>query len=145
VFTPRQLIYIAQAHKLLEDIEPAHREWLALLISTSLEFNSALCGYKGSEERRPGAIRHVFSHHAYSFPTTLLENNPVHSAATSGTLKRLFQDRIANASAWAHDPIERKVINGEWRKVSLMPEKDGGVEASDFDDLKGKTNPVSLW
>src|SRR5258706_11582796 len=108
LFTVRQLLYLGIAKKLIDGVEPKHRFWLAMLISTSLEFNSALCGYKGSERRRPGAIRHVFSHHAYSFPYTSLENNPVFSRRTSGTLRRLFDDRIKDASVWAGTPIERK-------------------------------------
>jgi DNA modification methylase len=130
LFTPRQLLYISTAKKLIDAAEPEHRLWLALLVSTSLEFNSALCGYKGSEQRRPGAIRHVFSHHAYSFPHTSLENNPIFSQRTSGTLRRLFDDRIKDAAAWASAPIERKPKSNGWRKIALLGEVDGGVECS---------------
>jgi hypothetical protein len=79
-----------------------------MLVSTSLEFNSLLCGYKGGDKRRPGAIRHVFSHHAYSFPYTALENNPAFSGNTSGTIGLLFRDRIEVGAEWAEMPVERK-------------------------------------
>ena len=130
LFSARQLLYLSTAKKFIDAVEPKHRVWLALLVSTSLEFNSLLCGYKGSERRRPGAIRHVFSHHAYSFPYTSLENNPVFSQQTSGTLRRLFDDRIKDAAAWASAPVERKPKSAGWRKVTVLGEVDGGLESS---------------
>ena len=139
LFTPRQLIYISKAREFLSAIDPIHQEWLSLLISTSLEFNSGLCGYKGAEERRPGAIRHVFSHHAYSFPSTMLENNPVFEGSTSGTLKRLFRDRIFNAAQWAACPIERKEVKGTWEKTAIREERDGGREAERLDGMRGQS------
>ena len=135
LFTARHLLYISMAKKLIDAVEPKHRLWLALLVSTSLEFNSLLCGYKGSERRRPGAIRHVFSHHAYSFPHTSLENNPVFSQRTSGTLRRLFDDRIKDAAAWASAPIERRPTSNGWRKITVLGEVDGGFECTSLEDF----------
>jgi putative DNA methylase len=135
LFTARQLLYISTAKTLIDAVEPKHRLWLSLLVSTSLEFNSLLCGYKGSERRRPGAIRHVFSHHAYSFPYTSLENNPVFSQRTSGTLRRLFDDRIKDAAAWASAPIERKPKPSGWRKVTVLGEIDSGFECSSLEQF----------
>lgn len=136
LFTDRQIIYIATCKELLDSVEKRHRLWLGLLISTSLEFNSLLCGYKGSHKRRPGAIRHVFSHHAYSFPYTALENNPVFRGNTSGTLGLLFQDRIQTASTWAEAPIERKLIDRRWKKIALLGEADQGKPAKSFEQLR---------
>jgi putative DNA methylase len=135
LFTARQLLYLGTSKKLIDAVDPKHRFWLALLVSTSLEFNSALCGYKGSERRRPGAIRHVFSHHAYSFPYTSLENNPIFSRRTSGTLRRLFDDRIKDASVWASTPIERKPASNGWRKAAILGEVDGGTECSSLEQF----------
>lgn len=135
LFTARQLLYIANAKKLIDAVEAKHRLWLALLVSTSMEFNSLLCGFKGSDRRRPGAIRHVFSHHAYSFPHTALENNPVFPQLASGTLRRLFDDRIRDAAAWAREPIERKRQLNSWRKVAVLGEVDGGVECSSLEQF----------
>ncbi len=135
LFAPRQLLYLHAAKRLLSDVRTQDRLWLALLISTSLEFNSILCGYKGSSIRRPGAIRHVFSHHAYSFPYSALENNPVFLGNTSGTLKRLFNDRVVKAGEWSVAPIEMRVINGHCRKVAIRGEVDGGEPVSDFESL----------
>ncbi len=136
LFTDRQLIYIATCKELLDSVDKRHHLWLGLLISTSLEFNSFLCGFKGSDKRRPGAIRHVFSHHAYSFPYTALENNPVFRGNTSGTLGLLFQDRIQTASTWAEAPIERKLIGGRWQKIALLGEADQGTPAKSFKQLR---------
>lgn len=139
LFTPRQLLYISSAKSLLDQVDAKHRVWLSLLVSTSLEFNSVLCGYKGTDKRRPGAIRHVFSHHAYSFPYTSLENNPVFSQKTSGTLRRLFEDRIKDAGEWAVAPIERKPMTSGWRKVAILGEMDCGVECSSIGQFAGQT------
>ncbi|MGD0651448.1 MAG: hypothetical protein ABSA97_09975 [Verrucomicrobiia bacterium] len=139
LFSPRQILYISTAKKLLDEAEPKHRVWLALLVSTSLEFNSILCGYKGSDKRRPGAIRHVFSHHAYSFPYTSLESNPAFSQKTSGTLRRLFEDRVKDAGKWAVAPIERQPNTDGWRKVAILGETDCGFECSHVSEFKGKT------
>jgi DNA modification methylase len=136
LFSHRQLVYIATCKELLDSVDERHRLWLGLLVSTSLEFNSLLCGFKGSDKRRPGAIRHVFSHHAYSFPHTALENNPVFSGNTSGTIGLLYQDRIQAASLWAEAPIERKLSNGDWKKVKLFGETDCGVPVESLDELR---------
>ncbi len=139
LFTHRQRIYLAEAKRYLDETAPEHRLWLALLVSTSLEFNSLLCGYKGVDQRRPGAIRHVFSHHAYSFPCTALENNPVFKARTSGTLINLFEKRIINAGLWAKGPIERRWSGVKWEKLMIEGEFDLGQEFQSLDGFTGKT------
>ena len=136
LFTPRQLLYLDTSLKFLSGLDGDDRLWLALLISTSLEFNSLLCGYKGSDVRRPGAIRHVFSHHAYSFPYTALENNPIFSGNTSGTLNRLFSDRIDRAGRWAVAPLEKRIVDGRRIKVRIKGEIDAGEPAKDWADLQ---------
>ena len=135
LFSPRQLLYIWHCRDLLSEAPRGDRLWLAMLVSTSLEFNSLLCGYKGGARGRPGAIRHVFSHHAYSFPYTALENNPVFSGRTSGTLNRLFEDRIFKAAKWAMRPVERRMTSNNPTKVSIVGEIDGGVEVSSWEQL----------
>ena len=139
LFSARQLLYLATAKRALDAAEPQHRLLLGLLVSTSLEYHCMLTGYKGADKRRAGAIRHVFSHHAYSFPYTALEANPVFSQNTSGTLRRLFKDRVAAACEWASSPIERQMTPTGWRKVAVFGEVDGGQEVATFDDLAGGT------
>ena len=135
LFTARQLLYLHASLDFLLEWPHQDRVWLALLLSTSLEFNSLLCGYKGSEIRRPGAIRHVFSHHAYSFPYTALENNPVFSGNTSGTLNRLFNDRIQRAGQWAIKPLETRLIENRRVKVPIRGEIDAGEPVDDWKSL----------
>ncbi len=137
LFFPRQLAYIAHFQAVLSTVSQEHKLWLALLLSTSLEFNSALCGYKGAEKRRPGAIRHVFSHHAYSFPYTALENNPMFSRDTSGTLGSLFKSRIVSAGEWAREPIERRFVNKLWIKTTIQNEVDIGEGVSSLTEFLG--------
>lgn len=42
LFTPRQLLYLGTATELFRELPEEHRLWLALLVSTSLDFNSPL-------------------------------------------------------------------------------------------------------
>ncbi|MCP4427821.1 MAG: hypothetical protein GY803_25340 [Chloroflexi bacterium] len=154
LFSSRQLLYlqtaITQGSRGAEEqrgkVSPAHpltrssallaRLNLALLVSTSLEFNTMLCGYKGDKKRRPGAIRHAFAYHAYSFPYTALENNPIYPARRSGTLQGLFYGRIVRGRIWAANPVERRVGDGSVQKVTIAGEVDAGTEHDDFADLQ---------
>lgn len=144
LFTARQRLYLATALRILPSFSPHDRLWLALLVSTSLEFNCLLCGYKGGDARRPGAVRHVFSHHAYSFPYTALENNPVFPFSTSGTLRRLFADRIERASRWAVAPVERRIVGGHVSSVTIAGEVDGGDEVPAFEALRAGSRRFML-
>ncbi len=135
LFAPRQLLYLTYCQDLLSSLPDEDRLWVALLVSTSLEFNSMLCGYKGSSVRRPGAVRHVFSHHAYSFPYTALENNPLCGGGSSGTLRRLFHDRIWRAGRWALRPVEARVAGNRRTKARLTGEVDAGTQVSDWQEL----------
>jgi putative DNA methylase len=103
-----------------------------------------LCGYKGGDKRRPGAIRHTFSHHAYSFPYTALENNPLHPAKVSGTLQNLFDDRIRKARKWAQLPQERRIKDGTTQTTFLRGEVDAGAEVSHATDLRAGTRRFLL-
>lgn len=136
VFSSRQLLYLYHAIRLLQDYRGVIRLNLALLVSTSLEFNSLLCGYKGADKRRPGAIRHVFALHAYVFQYTAAENNPVNRCKSSGNLQQLFRDRIVRGRQWAMAPVERRITSqGETRLVMIPGEFDGGLEVNSEDEL----------
>ena len=129
VFSSRQLLYLYYAIVQLRDYEGIDKIILGTLLSTSLEFNSMLCGYKGWYKRRPGAIRHVFALHAYSFQYTALENNPVNPQKSSGNLQLLFHDRIERGRKWAASPVERRIDgNGRKELVRIPGEVDEGVE-----------------
>lgn len=129
LFSSRQLLYLYHATHMLRDYNGVEKLNLGMLVSTSLEFNAMLCGYKGWYKRRPGAIRHVFALHAYSFPYTALENNPVNPHKSSGNLQLLFHDRIERGRKWAALPIERRIKDdGKSTPVRILGELDGGVE-----------------
>ncbi len=136
LFTSRQLLYLAESIRLLPKFTPLVRLNLALLVSTSLEFNSLLCGYKGATRQRSGAIRHTFSHHAYSFPHTALENNPLFRRKTSGTLHKLFQQRIVNGRLWAQQPRERKLDGDTAEFVDIVGEVNMGTEVATLAGLQ---------
>lgn len=133
LFSSRQLLFLEAAIGELQAARYASRLHLALLLSTSLEFNSLLSGYKGWQKRRAGAIRHVFSLHAYSFPYTVLENNPVNVVRSSGNLQQIFQDRIKRARLWAQNPVERVIrANGTTTIIVIEGESDSGYEVNGF-------------
>ena len=136
VFSSRQLMYLDQCIRRLREYAGPEKLNLGMLVSTSLEFNSMLCGYKGWYRRRPGAIRHTFALHAYSFQYTALENNPVNPRKSSGNLQLLFHDRIERGRRWAELPVERKVNeNGKTSQVKIAGESDSGVEVSSPVDI----------
>lgn len=135
LFSSRQLLYLDSALTLLERYDGPVKLVLGLLVSTSTEFNSMLCGYKGGSRRRPGAIRHTFSLHAYSFPYTALENNPLYPQKTSGTLQGLFHSRVRRARQWAARPVERQFRDGRAVKVPVPGEVDAGQEVSTYTEL----------
>jgi len=135
LFTGRQLLYLKTAAALLKGFPTDERDMLGMLVSTSLDFNSLLCGYKGAGIRRPGAVRHVFAHHAYSIPYTALENNPVSTDASSGTLLRLFRDRIWRGASWAQQPREVRLKGTRAETVTLSGETDTGVLCKDYGEL----------
>jgi len=136
LFTSRQLVYLSQAIAIIKNYKHPVSLKLAMVISASIEFNSLLCGYKGSAKNRPGAIRHTFAHHAYSFPFTALENNPVYHSKSSGTLQNIFHNRFVRGYKWAIRPIERSVDNQKTGKIPIEGEVDLGVEYKKAEELR---------
>jgi putative DNA methylase len=145
LFTSRQLIYLDNAIRFLQAYSGPIRLNLALLISTSLEFNSLLCGYKGWAQNRPGAIKHVFAHHAYHFPYTAAENNPANPKKASGNLQALFNDRLERGRKWAIQPVERKIdANGRVHLAHILGEFDGGTEVYSPSELETGNQKILL-
>lgn len=137
VFTSRQLLYVDSAARHLKELPTAVRLKLALLVSTSLEFNALLCGYKGASDigkARSGAVRHVFSRHGYTFPYTAVENNPlVASTKASGSVWALYYHRIRRAVQWAAAPVE---FMPDGTTISIPGEVDLGREVYTPDALR---------
>lgn len=144
LFSSRQLLFLENAIAMLPDNDQAIRLNLALLLSTSLEFNSLLCGYKGTDTRRAGAVRHAFSHHGYSFPYTALEVNPLYPRKASGTLQKLFHGRIERGRRWAVAPKERIIEAGNSPFAVIQDEHDSGYEVSEVESLSDGTRRFYL-
>jgi putative DNA methylase len=133
MFNPRQL---AAYDLLLRAIgrvadEPS-RELLVLLASTSLELNSMFCGAKGLGT---GAIRHVFSHHAFIPAKEPLEANVWGVHRSSGGYSTLFRERLLRARQWAEAPIERRFTGRKAEKVPISGERLAGRPVATFDEL----------
>lgn len=144
LFSSRQLLFMEHALASLPDDDPAIRLNLALLLSTSLEFNSLLCGYKGVNVRRAGAVRHAFSHHGYSFPYTALETNPIYPRRASGTLQKLFYSRVERGLRWAVAPRERSVGPKHADFIVIQDERDFGQEVLTSDEIVSGTQRFFL-
>ncbi len=145
LFSSRQLAFLNEAARLLPEDDPIVRLNLALLVSTSLEFNSMLCGYKGSHQRRAGAVRHTFAHHGYSFPYTALENNPIYPRRASGTLQKLYDSRITRGRRWAAAPVERILDDRQPQLRTIDGEIDGGEEVRSPALLRDDSHRFFLW
>jgi len=137
LFNPRQLLCAGTLIKeILELPDRRVRESFVTLFSASLEFNNMLCTYKGGNARRPGAVRHIFSHHAFVFPYEALENNPWGVGNQSGTFTHLYASRMRRAKEYSLLPQEREVKAGRTvRTVSLPDERIQADLANDFDEL----------
>ncbi len=103
-----------------------------------------LCGYKGVNKRRAGAVRHTFAHHGYAFPHTALENNPLYPRRASGTLQKLFESRIARGRRWAARPLERSLSEQPSRFVAIEGEMDCGQEVAAASELAGGSHRFML-
>jgi putative DNA methylase len=137
LFNTRQLFCAGTLLKEVMQIgDPRVRESFVTLFSACLEFNNLLCTYKGGSARRPGAVRHIFSHHAFVFPYEMLENNFWGVGSQSGTFAHLYSSRMRRAKEYCLLPREREVRHGRTvRIVSLPHEAIEGRLAKDFTEL----------
>lgn len=137
LFNARQLLALDMLLRTilaLED-EPA-REMMITLFSSTLEFNNMFCSYKGGAPSRPGAVRHIFSHHAFVLPHQPLENNLWGVNNSSGSFSALYRRRLRNSRVYATAPVERVVADGKVvKKVRIPGERIAGYPAADFAQL----------
>jgi putative DNA methylase len=119
------------------------RETLLLLASASLEFNSMLCSAKGIGT---GAIRQVFTHHAFIPAKCPFEANVWGAKASSGGFSTLYRARVPRAVAWAKKPVEpRPRKNANTEKVAIEGEQLAGKLAASFEQLeRGEGNLLVL-
>jgi len=147
LFNPRQLLCAGTLLKeILQLPDRGVREAFVTLLSACLEFNNMLCTYKGGNARRPGAVRHIFSHHAFVFPYEMLENNFWGVGTHSGTFTHLYTSRMRRAKEFCLVPREREVREGRTvQTVSLPDERVEGRLAEDFAQLiNGSKNALLL-
>lgn len=134
MFNPRQLSGLEMLFAAIRDVpDPPSRELLTLLASASLEFNSMFCGAKGLGT---GAIRHVFSHHAFIPTKEPLEANLWGVHRSSGGYSTLFRDRVLRGRRWADAPIERRFTGRKAEKVHMRGERLAGHSVDSFEQLQ---------
>jgi hypothetical protein len=116
LFNARQLAALDLLFRAIKKVEDENaRETLLLLASTSLEFNSMLCSSKGLGT---GAIRQVFTHHAFIPAKCPFEANVWGVKSSSGGFATLYHSRVPRAVAWAENPVEpRPRKNGKTEKL----------------------------
>ncbi len=119
------------------------RELLLLIASASLEFNSMLCSAKGLGT---GAVRQVFTHHAFIPAKAPLEANVWGVKSSSGGFATLFHERVSRAAAWAEKPLEPKPAkNGKPQKVVIEGERLSGCLAASYAEIaSGEANLLVL-
>jgi putative DNA methylase len=144
LFNPRQLAALDLLFRAIRDVEDEKaRETLLLLASASLEFNSMLCSAKGIGT---GAIRQVFTHHAFIPAKCPFEANVWGAKASSGGFSTLYRARVPRAVAWAKNPAEpRPHKNAKTEKVAIDGEQLTGKLATSFGELeRGEANLLVL-
>lgn len=139
LFNARQLLALGTLLKNIKCVDDdLARQYLTLTFSATLEFNTMFCSYKGSDPRGPGAVRHIFSHHAYVHPGEPLENNPLGTRPRqSGTFRYLYEYRLKEALDFQHDPVER-VLHDDGtveEKKRIEGERIGGNPTASIDEL----------
>lgn len=144
LFNPRQLAALDLLFRAIGKVkDEKSRETMLLLASASLEFNSMLCSAKGLGT---GAIRQVFTHHAFIPAKCPFEANVWGAKASSGGFSTLYRARVPRAVEWAKNPVEpRPRKNEKTEKVAIAGEQLVGKLGSSFDDLKhGDANLLVL-
>jgi len=139
LFNSRQLLALGTLLDNIRGVDDAlARHYLTLTFSATLEFNNMFCSYKGADPRGPGAVRHIFSHHAYVHPGEPLENNPLGTKGRqSGTFRYLYEYRLKKSLDYQHNPVER-VLNDDGtvkEKKSIVGEQIGGRPADSVSEL----------
>jgi len=103
-FNERQLLCLGLLLKRILKIEDdIIRDQFLCLFSSTLEFNSLFCSFKGEGT---GAVRHMFSHHILKPERTPLENTVWGTPKSSGTFTSLFRSRLLRAKEYLSQPFE---------------------------------------
>jgi putative DNA methylase len=142
LFNSRQLLCLdALLRAILAEPDMTLRELLLTLFSSSLEFNNMLCSYKGDLPSKPGAVRHIFSHHAFVLTHEPLENNPWGIAGSSGGFASLYASRLRASREFAAAPVERVIRGGKTiGKVVIPGERIASRFAGNYGELSASLN-----
>jgi putative DNA methylase len=146
MFNGRQLVgldTLVRAVRAVDD--PACRDALALHLSSILEFHSMFASSKGLGT---GAIRQVFSHHAFIPAKAPLEGHlwGVGSASggSSGGFASLYGTRLKAALRWKAQPTETTIVDGARARAAIAGERLAARPAERFDQLADGTADVLL-
>jgi len=146
LFNERQLLSLSKLLKAILELEEHLIEFMLIVFSGSLEFNNMLCSYKGVDIRRAGAVRPIFSHHAFIHTLEPLENNLWGPEKDSGTFPHIYKYRVRRAKQYCERPEERVITySGAVEKKTVTGERIEGIMGSEFQDLdSGKANVLLL-
>jgi adenine-specific DNA methylase len=146
LFSERQLLSLSKLLRAILELEEHLTEFMLIAFSGSLEFNNMLCSYKGVDIRRAGAVRPIFSHHAFIQTLEPLENNLWGPEKDSGTFPHIYKYRVRRAKLYCERPEERVITySGAVEKKTVTGERIEGIIGSEFQDLdSGKANVLLL-
>lgn len=146
MFNARQLLGLDILVRAVRDIDdPDARDALALHLSSTLEFHSMFATSKGLGT---GAIRQVFSHHAFIPAKAPLEAHlwgvGTASGGSSGGFASLYGTRMRAALRWKAAPQESTIIDGTRVRAPVVGEKLAARLARSFDQLVDGSADVLL-
>jgi putative DNA methylase len=114
-FNSRQLLALGLLAKAIAKIpDDEVRGAMALLLSSTLEFNNMFASYKGEGT---GAVRHMFAHHILKPERTPIEANVWGTPRSSGAFSTLFKSRLLRALDYRDRPFEVGISDGKSLKV----------------------------
>lgn len=146
MFNGRQLLALDLLVRAVHDVEDdAAREALALHLSSILEFHSMFATSKGLGT---GAIRQVFSHHAFIPAKAPLEAHlwgvGTANGGSSGGFASLYANRLKAALRWKDAPNETTIVDGKRVRRPVEGETLAARPADRFDQLTDGTADVLL-
>ena len=110
-FNARQLLALGLLGKAISAIKDDYtRGAMALLFSSTLEFNNMFASYKGEGT---GAVRHMFSHHILKPERVPIEANCWGTPKSSGAFSTLFKSRLLRALDYRDNPFEIALSQGK--------------------------------
>lgn len=146
LFNARQLLALDILVRSVRDIDDtAARDALALHLSSTLEFHSMFATSKGLGT---GAVRQVFSHHAFIPAKAPLEAHlwgvGTASGGSSGGFASLYGTRLKAALRWKAAPQESTILDGKRVRAAVVGEKLAARPARTFGQLTDGSADVLL-